>query len=787
MIRQIALLAAFFAVPLMAEATHIVGGRIFYECLGENTFRITLKIYRDCYNGEAPFDNPANVAIYRRSDNSLYDVLQIRLGSVTPVPVILDDPCLNAPPTLCVEEGLYTAVIELPASSEGYLLSYQRCCRNATIANLFNPGEQGATYFTVIPEVGGLLCNSSPVYKEWPPIAICANKPFVFDHSAIDPDGDSLVYEFCAPLKGASIADPIPGIPQAPPYQKVNFNTIRGFSEQYPLTSNPALKIDPHTGMITGKPTLPGQYVVGICVKEYRGNKLLGENIRDFQFNVSECQKEVDAEIARPRPDSSLNNCRDFTVQFENLSSGSNRFFWDFGVESLSSDFSTEENPSYTYPDTGSYRVMLIAEPGGVCSDTDYIFVKIYPLLKAGFRVENSCPSDSVPLTDLSSNSYGPITAWHWDFGDGNRSDSMNPVHRYTQDGEYIIRLIIENQYGCRDAHEERVKIYPRPRSRFDIGIPCLDSLLPIRWNSEIDSGKIVARTWEPGDGSPPVSMTKNPAIRYRQPGTYLLRLIEVSEQGCTDTFSREVTVRPKIDAFAGPDTSVCKGRPLRLFAGEGLYYEWTPPGQTVNSNSVIVRPAADTRYRVLVRDQCYEDTAYVNVRVLPLPLLEVSGDTSILKGGHALLRAKSDASVIYWSPSLTLDRDRGPVVTARPAESTTYTVLALSDNGCKREKSVRVEVLPDCYKLFVPNAFSPNGDGNNDYFYPVNLGDGQLISLSVFNRWGERVHFSSSSELAWDGRHKGRYSPAGNYVYEITLDCQGQTLRVSGHVLLLR
>ncbi len=787
MIRPILLIAAFLFLPLLADATHIVGGRIFYECLGENSFRITMKIYRDCYNGEAPFDNPANVAIYRRSDNSLFDVLHIPLGSVTPIPVILDDPCLNAPPSLCVEEGLYTAVINLPTSSEGYILSYQRCCRNATIANLFNPSEQGATYFTVIPEVGGLLCNSSPVYKEWPPIAICANKTFVFDHSAIDPDGDSLVYEFCAPLKGASIADPIPGIPQAPPYQKVNFNTIRGFSEQYPLSSNPALKIDPHTGIITGKPTLPGQYVVGICVKEYRGNKLLGENIRDFQFNVSDCQKEVDAEIARAWPDTSLNNCKDFTIRFENLSSGSSRFFWDFGVESLNNDFSEKENPSYTYPDTGSYRVMLIAEPGGVCSDTDYISVRIYPLLKAGFRVENSCPSDSVPLIDISSNSYGPITAWHWDFGDGKESDSMNPVHRYTRDGDYTIRLTIENRYGCRDRHEEKIKIYPRPQSRFDVGTVCLDSLLPIQLRSKIDSGIIVARIWEPGDGNPPIQSSSIPAIRYHQPGSYLLRLIERSEQGCVDSFSREIIVRPRTVATAGPDTSICYGSPLRLFAEGGYYFEWTPPGQTANSSSVIFKPTKDTRYRVIVRDRCYADTAWVDVRVLPLPLLEVSGDTGILKGGHAVLRAMSNASGLFWSPSFTLDANRGPEVTARPERSTTYTVEAVSDDGCINKKSIRVEVLPDCYNLFIPNAFSPNGDGNNDYFYPVNLGDGKMISLSVYNRWGELVHFSSASELAWDGRHNGRYSPPGNYVYEITLDCQGQTLRVNGHLLLLR
>jgi gliding motility-associated-like protein len=388
---------------------------------------------------------------------------------------------------------------------------------------------------------------------------------------------------------------------------------------------------------------------------------------------------------------------------------------------------------------------------------------------------------------DISSNSYGPITSWHWDFGDGLRSDSMNPVHKYEKDGAYIIRLTIENRYGCRDRHEEKVKIYPRPQSRFDLGTVCLDSLLPIRLRSKIDSGIIVARIWEPGDGNPPIQTSGIPAIRYHQPGSYLLRLIERSEQGCVDTFSLEIIVRPKTIATAGPDTSICYGRPLRLFAEGGYYFELTPPGQTANSSSVVFTPTKDTRYRVIVRDHCYADTAWVNVRVLPLPELEVSGDTGIFKGGQAILRAVSNTSNILWSPSFSLDRDQGSPVIARPDKSTTYRVKAISDEGCVNEKQIRVEVIPDCYNLVVPNAFSPNGDGNNDYFYPVNLGDAKILSLSVFNRWGEKIHYSEKGELAWDGRHNGRYSPPGNYVYEITLDCQGQTLRVNGHVLLLR
>src|SRR6185503_15254508 len=94
--------------------------------------------------------------------------------------------------------------------SGGYDIVYVRCCRNATIQNIYSPNGSGATYATHIPDPGIATCNSSPYFVDFPPIVICANAPINFDHKAIDPDGDQLVYSLCTPYDGADSISPQP-------------------------------------------------------------------------------------------------------------------------------------------------------------------------------------------------------------------------------------------------------------------------------------------------------------------------------------------------------------------------------------------------------------------------------------------------------------------------------------------------------------------------------------------------------------------------------------------------
>jgi hypothetical protein len=217
-----------------ASATHIVGGVLNYRYVGNNNYEFTMFIYRDCINGLAPFDDPAMIQVSLGNNTEYAEYF----ANITQYPDTLsayvDDPCVSEQPNVCVEYVKHIFTINLPTNPLGYIVSYSRCCRNNSILNLTrgssgagNEIDWGATYTINIPGGNTPLTNSSPVFKNFPPIGICANKPIIFDHSATDADGDSLVYRLCNPFDGATKDNPTNNSPffvyQQPPYTPVQF------------------------------------------------------------------------------------------------------------------------------------------------------------------------------------------------------------------------------------------------------------------------------------------------------------------------------------------------------------------------------------------------------------------------------------------------------------------------------------------------------------------------------------------------------------------------------------
>ncbi|MFN3876681.1 MAG: hypothetical protein ACK4L7_12325, partial [Flavobacteriales bacterium] len=219
MMRSLVAPCLMLALANGARATHIIGGEIYYDHLGGGLYDVTLKLYRDC-SGIA-FDATATIGVFDAVTNSLLQVQQLSFPGGSFIPIELDTPCLTLPPDVCVETTSYTGLFNLPLSANGYILSYQRCCRTGIIQNLLSPGDLGLTVTTRIPGAEAPV-NSSPRFIELPPVALCLDAPLAFDHSAYDPDGDSLAYSLVAPFNGGTIGNPQPS-PPAPPVQSHNF------------------------------------------------------------------------------------------------------------------------------------------------------------------------------------------------------------------------------------------------------------------------------------------------------------------------------------------------------------------------------------------------------------------------------------------------------------------------------------------------------------------------------------------------------------------------------------
>ena len=200
-------LAGLCAASLSASAFHIIGGEITYRCTDstftDRTYSFNMTLYRDCAGQGAQFDNPGEIGVYSHI-NGVYTFIRainVNHNTVQSVPPP-NDPCLIIPSNVCVQRASYLFNLTLPVIPGSYLIFYRRCCRNETINNIYDPRNTGATYSVEITALAQQLCNKSPTFRSFPPTVICVNQPLTFDHSATDPEGDQLIYEFCSPLEG---------------------------------------------------------------------------------------------------------------------------------------------------------------------------------------------------------------------------------------------------------------------------------------------------------------------------------------------------------------------------------------------------------------------------------------------------------------------------------------------------------------------------------------------------------------------------------------------------------
>ncbi len=563
-------------IPSALFGVHLVGGVITYEYLGNNQYEVTLRVYRDCAGGGAEFDGapgsqgPAVLGIFD-GNNQFIEVIDL------PPPTILDiDPTLsglcgsvNIP--ACVEEGIYIKTITLPDNASGYQLVYQRCCRNGTILNIVSPDDTGSTFTAFVPSTSLFPVNNSPVFVNFPPVALCLDVPLEFNHSAIDIDGDELVYSFCTPYSGATPGTPQPVTPSPPPYNEINW--AAGYSEDNQITASPAFSIDPNTGLLTGTPTQQGQYVIGICVKEYRDGELVSEVRRDFQFNVLICPNQPEAVFAESQ---AAVNCQS-TVDFENFSENGNTFYWDFGDGQSSSEF----EPSHVYQEGGTYDVILVAESDNGCTDTTLTSITITGVPSPNLSpLEFECLNDeevysiSIDEIDLDNLFY----QWELDgspaFQDATLSlDQVNfPV------GDHLLSITVEDSQGCTGTDEVSFTVNPSPVASFSgLDGPCSGDIIEFM-STSTDAETI---EWDFGfDGSSNGSNEESVVVTFPSAGSYDISIIASGDNVCPDTYEETLIVsNPVFVELELPDPQCQVGNssdfiPIGEFA-EPANYTW--------------------------------------------------------------------------------------------------------------------------------------------------------------------------------------------------------------------
>jgi gliding motility-associated-like protein len=237
---------------------------------------------------------------------------------------------------------------------------------------------------------------------------------------------------------------------------------------------------------------------------------------------------------------------------------------------------------------------------------------------------------------------------------------------------------------------------------------------------------------------------------------------------------------------------AICERDSVRLNAGGGASYRWFADDVSglscLTCPDPIAKPIVTTTYYAEITDTygC-SDTLPVQVIVKPLPFVNILNNDTMIKYGQSIQLLASGAYLYSWSPVSTLSNPNVVDPMATPLEPTSYYVFGLSEGGCRNLDSVQVDID---YRgnLFVPSAFSPNGDGRNDIFRIANLSFQKVQEFRVFNRWGQEIFTTTDSKKGWDGTWKGVAQNPGVYQFLIRVGYpDGFVETYKGDVTLIR
>jgi gliding motility-associated-like protein len=470
LIHKIILLFLIVSNAVTLEAAHLIGGDLSYTCLGNNVYSVKLRMYRDCAGGGANFDQVTQVAIYDVND-SLIANLNLNIGPITPVSSSFqNDPCITVPPNLCVEFTEYEDTLTLPPVDGGYLLVHQRCCRNANISNVTNSGSIGNTYSINIPSQD-TTCNSSIQFNGDIELVSCVGFPINLPLNYTEADGDSVSFQLCQIFEGGGPSGGaggtgncnavIPSPPCPPPYQAVSFQAPATATS--PIPSNPAFTVDSVSGLLTGTPTVAGNYVLGICATEWRNGRQLSTTRLDYQLAVTTCVKSVVSDMVTQAENPQI-NCNGLTLDFESESINANSVKWIFGDTTTLADTAVNVLSSYTFPAPGNYTVTLIANPGLSCSDTTTSVFRLYPLVNPDFSYDGVLCFEANLVDFFLRGNYAANSRYTWDFGpnaEPTTSSDANPEDIvFTNPGQQVINLKAE--FGdCERTFSDTINILP--------------------------------------------------------------------------------------------------------------------------------------------------------------------------------------------------------------------------------------------------------------------------------------------------------------------------------------
>lgn len=511
--------------------------------------------------------------------------------------------------------------------------------------------------------------------------------------------------------------------------------------------------------------------------------------------------------------------CEKNSVQFSDRSitggQSLQKWNWNFGDAVTANN----SNPSHIFAAAGKYSVNFSVENVVGCkSQTITKEVTINPLPHPDFVVPAICLADSFATfnsTSLIADGSEAQFSYLWNFGDANAvpassnsSTLASPDHLYKAVGVYPVTLSVTSKDGCvKDTVKNFTVNGSQPVAKFKINPAvnyCSNADVVLQDQSTVNFGSItrIEVYWDYSNDASLMFADSFPATgksyTHRYPAfanpltkNVQIRYVVYSGISCVNEVSQTITLKASPVIQFDPLPALCQNEtPIILTQATeltGLPGNGSYSGAGVNAalfHPEIAKAGTHTiRYTFTAGNSC---TAYAEqlIKIYPQPVSDAGPDRTLLSGTSIILNAfaQGDSLRYEWMPDTAIENKFVLQSKVSPLEDITYSLRVVTKDGCTATDDVFVAVVKD---IFVPNAFTPNGDGLNDTWEIVVLNAYPGSSVKVYNRYGQLVYQSTATSKGWDGKFNGKQQPVGTYAW--VLDVGDGRKQLYGTVCVIR
>jgi len=484
--------------------------------------------------------------------------------------------------------------------------------------------------------------------------------------------------------------------------------------------------------------------------------------------------------------------CSPLTIRFIDTSLYSLTRYWDFGKGGLTVQ---RNNPLpdtlyQTYTNVGKYQIRLVTSNNQGCYDSTYQTVYVIDPSISKFIVKTQNYCNYTRLICNNQSQFADSFTWLLDTGTktANFKAKDSIFYDYYKSGNYLLSLVAKNQY-CQDSAGSMIPITVNYKPIADFSISDSLDCQPLTtkfFDKSINSMNY--SVFEFGDGTKDSVFVGGQLQKiYTNAGIFNVKsTVHNAIAGCKDSTSKKVIVKPKpIKPTVGNNSPLCEGAELQLNALSdiGSSYLWNADNGFSSSlqNPIIIDVKMNNSGNYTVKstlNNCESDTATTQVIIYHNPVVNIGKDTSVCSWDTIVLDPGLFTSYLW--------QDYSTNRTFGLSDPGFYWVVVTDNHGCSASDSITViKLCPSV--LYIPNSFSPNGDGYNDVFQ---IASENVIgyNIKIYNRWGELVYQNNDINTGWDGKTKGTDCPSGYYYITLSVQFIDNMIKYyNSSILLLR